>query len=57
MATRKSARSRRAMRSSGKVTQEQAEEAVRTLLRWAGENPEREGLRDTPTRVVRAYRD
>jgi GTP cyclohydrolase I len=27
------------------------------LLRWAGEEPEREGLRDTPTRVVRAYRD
>jgi GTP cyclohydrolase I len=39
------------------VTQQQAEEAVRTLLRWAGENPEREGLRDTPTRVVQAYRD
>jgi GTP cyclohydrolase I len=39
------------------VTQQQAEEAVRTLLRWAGENPQREGLRDTPTRVVQAYRD
>ncbi|MGH8185423.1 MAG: GTP cyclohydrolase I FolE [Steroidobacteraceae bacterium] len=39
------------------VTQEQAEQAVRVLLRWAGEDPDREGLRDTPTRVVRAYRD
>lgn len=39
------------------VTQKQAEQAVRVLLRWAGENPDREGLRDTPTRVVRAYRD
>jgi GTP cyclohydrolase IA len=39
------------------VTQKQAEQAVRTLLRWAGEDPDREGLRDTPTRVVRAYRD
>src|SRR4051812_4901974 len=39
------------------VTQEQAEQAVRTLLIWSGENPEREGLRDTPSRVVRAYRD
>jgi GTP cyclohydrolase I len=39
------------------VTQEQAEEAIRTLLRWSGEDPNREGLRDTPTRVVRAYRD
>jgi GTP cyclohydrolase I len=39
------------------VTAGEAEEAVRTLLRWAGEDPQREGLRDTPTRVVRAYRD
>ncbi|HEX7013846.1 MAG TPA: GTP cyclohydrolase I FolE [Steroidobacteraceae bacterium] len=39
------------------VTQQQAEEAVRVLLRWAGEDPSREGLRDTPKRVVRAYRD
>ena len=35
----------------------QAEEAVRTLLLWAGDNPEREGLVDTPARVVRAYED
>ncbi|HEX3397766.1 MAG TPA: GTP cyclohydrolase I FolE [Steroidobacteraceae bacterium] len=34
-----------------------AESAVRTLLRWAGENPGREGLRDTPKRVVNAYED
>lgn len=33
----------------------QAEEAVRTLLRYIGENPKREGLLDTPARVVRAY--
>ncbi|HUA27007.1 MAG TPA: GTP cyclohydrolase I, partial [Steroidobacteraceae bacterium] len=39
------------------VTREAAEEAVRTLLRWAGEDPAREGLRDTPTRVVSAYRE
>ncbi|MDR2011962.1 MAG: GTP cyclohydrolase I FolE [Rhodanobacter sp.] len=39
------------------VDQEQAEKAVRTLLRWAGEDPEREGLLDTPRRVVEAYRD
>ncbi len=38
-------------------TQQEAEEAVRTLLRWAGENPGREGLLDTPTRVVKAYRE
>lgn len=39
------------------VTREQAEDAIRTLLRWAGEDPQREGLLDTPKRVVKAYRD
>jgi len=39
------------------VTAEQAEAAVRTLLRWAGDDPDREGLRDTPARVARAYAD
>jgi len=34
----------------------EAEEAVRTLLRWAGDDPDREGLLDTPGRVTRAYR-
>jgi GTP cyclohydrolase I len=38
-------------------TREQAEEAVRTLLRWAGDDPAREGLADTPARVARAYRE
>ncbi len=36
-------------------SREQAEEAVRVLLRWAGEDPAREGLLDTPRRVVRSY--
>ena len=40
-----------------KVTKEQAEAAVRTLLSWAGEDPTREGLLDTPKRVVEAYGD
>jgi GTP cyclohydrolase IA len=35
----------------------EAEEAVRTLIRWAGDDPEREGLLGTPDRVVRAYRE
>jgi len=39
------------------ISPEQAEEAVRTLLRWAGEDPTREGLLETPKRVVKAYRD
>jgi GTP cyclohydrolase I len=38
-------------------TREQAEEAVRVLLRWAGDDPDREGLRDTPARVTRAYEE
>ena len=39
------------------VSREQAEDAVRTLLRWAGEDPSREGLLDTPKRVAKAYGD
>ncbi len=46
-----------AARRTRPVTREAAEEAVRTLLRWAGEDPTREGLRDTPSRVVSAYRE
>ncbi len=55
MARVNATRTRAARRSS--VSQRQAENAVRVLLEWAGEKPTREGLRDTPTRVVRAYRD
>ncbi len=40
-----------------KPTRAAAEEAVRTLLRWAGDDPDREGLRGTPGRVVRAYEE
>lgn len=40
-----------------RVSKTAAEDAIRTLLRWAGEDPAREGLRDTPGRVVEAYRD
>jgi len=38
-------------------TQEQAEHAVRTLIEWAGDDPDREGLLETPKRVVNAYRE
>ena len=37
--------------------QDKAEAAVRTLLEWAGDDPDREGLRDTPDRVARAYKE
>ncbi|MEM6467109.1 MAG: GTP cyclohydrolase I FolE [Pseudomonadota bacterium] len=40
-----------------KPSREEAEEAVRTLLRWAGDDPTREGLLDTPKRVTKAYGD
>src|SRR3546814_6564712 len=40
-----------------KPTREQAERAVRTLIEWIGENPDREGLADTPARVVRSYEE
>jgi len=38
-------------------SREEAEKAVHTLLQWAGDDPAREGLRDTPARVVRAFED
>ena len=38
-------------------SREEAEAAIRTLLQWAGDDPDREGLRDTPERVARAYED
>ncbi|MEX1148011.1 MAG: GTP cyclohydrolase I, partial [Sphingomonadales bacterium] len=38
-------------------SRQQAEEAVRTLLRWAGDDPDREGLKDTPRRVAKAYEE
>ncbi|HXA93717.1 MAG TPA: GTP cyclohydrolase I FolE, partial [Steroidobacteraceae bacterium] len=46
-----------ASRTRARVSRRDAEDAVRTLLRWAGEDPQREGLVDTPKRVVNAYRD
>jgi GTP cyclohydrolase I len=44
-------------RPGERPTREQAQEAVRTLLRWAGDDPAREGLLGTPDRVVRAYEE
>ncbi|TCS35483.1 GTP cyclohydrolase I [Acetobacter aceti NBRC 14818] len=42
---------------SVRPSREEAEEAVRVMLRWAGEDPAREGLLDTPSRVVRSYEE
>lgn len=43
--------------TSERPSREEAEIAVRTLIRWAGDDPNRAGLRDTPARVVRAYEE
>ncbi|WLR94374.1 GTP cyclohydrolase I FolE [Shinella zoogloeoides] len=42
---------------SDRPSQKEAEEAVRVLLRWAGDDPQREGLLDTPARVAKSYRE
>jgi GTP cyclohydrolase I len=43
--------------STGRPSREETEAAIRTLLRWAGDDPAREGLVDTPARVARAYEE
>jgi GTP cyclohydrolase I len=42
---------------ASRPSREEAEAAVRTLLRWAGDNPERDGLLETPKRVVKAFEE
>lgn len=42
---------------ANRPSRQEAEKAVRTLIKWAGDNPDREGLLDTPARVVRAYEE
>lgn len=44
-------------RAIGRPSQDEAEAAVRTLIAWAGDDPNREGLLDTPARVARSYRE
>lgn len=43
--------------TGGEMVPDEVQEAVRTLLRWVGEDPEREGLRDTPLRHAKAWRE
>ena len=47
----------KAVTSAPRPSREAAMEAVRTLIAWAGDNPDREGLKDTPKRVVGAYEE
>lgn len=43
--------------TTGRPSRDEAEAAIRTLIRWAGDDPAREGLLDTPARVARAYEE
>lgn len=54
--TRRAGR-RAVAKASALPSRQEAEAAVRTLIRWAGDDPEREGLLDTPSRVVRAFEE
>ena len=49
--------SKKKRKSSPKPSREEAEQAIHTLLRWAGDDPSREGLADTPARVAKAFEE
>ena len=53
----KAGKANRSAPPPARPTREEAQEAVRTLIRWAGDDPAREGLLGTPDRVVRAYEE
>lgn len=55
--TGKAAKPANARQAAARPTRDEAEAAVETLLRWMGESPAREGLVDTPARVVRAWEE
>ncbi len=57
IATRKAAATLKRPSPRRQPTQAEAEEAVRTLIAWAGDDPSREGLIDTPRRVAEAYQE
>ena len=44
-------------RKNQQISEEKAEEAIRTIIQWIGENPDREGLKSTPRRVIKAYKE
>ena len=44
-------------KNSDKISEAQAEEAFKTILKWIGEDPNREGLRSTPKRLVKAFKE
>jgi GTP cyclohydrolase I len=54
---RKAVKKIRGCMTNNKPSRTEAEAAVKTLLRWVGEDPNREGLQDTPSRVVKSYEE
>ena len=44
-------------RKNQKISDEKAEEAIKTIIKWVGEDPEREGLKSTPRRVIKAFKE
>ena len=44
-------------RKNQQISDKKAEEAIRTIIQWIGENPEREGLQSTPQRVIKAFKE
>ena len=47
----------RLQRKNQKISDEKAEEAIKTIIKWVGEDPEREGLKSTPRRVIKAFKE
>ena len=43
-------------KKNNQISDREAEEAIETIIKWIGENPEREGLKSTPGRVIKAYK-
>ena len=44
-------------RKNQKISDEKAEEAIKTIIKWVGEDPEREGLKSTQRRVIKAFKE
>jgi len=44
-------------KKNNQISDREAEEAIKTIVKWIGENPDREGLKSTPARVIKAYKE
>ena len=44
-------------KKNNQISDKEAEEAIKTIVKWIGENPDREGLKSTPARVIKAYKE